>query len=83
MLSIVKAIVGKFIRIAHHIACGFTGALAFGFAAYLLDLGGFRSAALTTKSIDMDLLIAIVGVGVTFVGVNIVMKQFMGKDGAF
>lgn len=83
MLDFVKALVQRFIVISHHLSCGLTGAFAFGFVAYLLNLGGFRTQALASGGVGAHALMALTAVGATFATVNVLMKRLMGKHGVF
>jgi hypothetical protein len=83
MFNIVKALIERFIVVSHHLSCGLTGAFAFGFVAYLLDLGGFRTEALASGGVGGHALTALAAVGATFVTVNVLMKRLMGKHGVF
>jgi hypothetical protein len=83
MMGLVKGLVDKILFVAHHLSCGLSAAIAFGFAAYLLDIGGFRTAASMTGGIDGKALTAIGGVVFGFGAIDILMKRLTGKPGAF
>jgi hypothetical protein len=83
MFSLAKWIVDRIMIISHHLGHGLSGALAFGFVAYLLDIGGFRTTALIKGGLDGTALTAILAVAAIFVGFDVVMKRLMGKHGVF
>ena len=83
MFSLIKSLVDRVMVISHHIGSGLTGAFAFGFVGYLLDIGGFRTQALTRGGLDTHAITAIIAVLSAFVGVNVLMKRLMGKHGVF
>lgn len=83
MMGLVKGLFDKVLFLAHHLGAGLSAAIAFGFAAWLLDIGGFRTAASMTGGVDGKALTAIGGVVLAFGGIDILMKRLTGKPGAF
>ena len=83
MFDWIKSIVERIIIYSHHIGHALTGAIAFGFVAYLLDIGGFRTQALTHGGVHGDALTFIGGVIGVFLGLNVAMKRLMGRHGVF
>lgn len=83
MFNLVKALIQRLIVLSHHMSCGLTGAFAFGFVAYLLDIGGFRTEALSSGAVGTQAVMALSAVGVTFGVVNALMRRLMGKHGVF
>jgi hypothetical protein len=83
MMSFVKWTVDRILFVAHHLSCGLTAAIAFGFAAYLLDIGGYRTAASVTGGINSQALTAIGGVIFFFAAVDVLMQRLTGKEGTF
>ena len=83
MIAFIKSIVDRILIISHHGSCAISGAVSFGFAAYLLDLGGFRSTAHMRGGIDHKTLTAAAIVLAVFCGADMLMKRLTGKHGAF
>jgi hypothetical protein len=83
MFALIKSLVDRIMVTSHHIGSGLTGAFAFGFVGYLLDIGGFRTQALTKGGLDSAAITAIIGVLAVFMTVNVLMKRLMGKHGVF
>jgi hypothetical protein len=83
MFAFVKSTTDRILTISHHSSCGLTGAIAFGFAAWLLDIGGFRTSASVTGGISHQALYAIGSIIVVFAGVDMLMKRLTGKPGTF
>ena len=83
MFAWFKSIVDQIMVYSHHLGHAFTGAFAFGFVAYLLDIGGFRTQALSSGGLHGHVLTFIGAVIATFVGLNVAMKRLMGKHGVF
>jgi hypothetical protein len=83
MFGFFKSIVDAILHVAHHFGSGLSAAVAFGFVAYLLDIGGFRTSALMHGTLDSHALFGLSGVFAAFVGFNVLMKRFMGKHGLF
>jgi hypothetical protein len=83
MMSLIKWTVDRILFVAHHLSCGLSAAIAFGFAAYLLDIGGYRSAASMTGGIGDQTLIVIGAVIFVFAVIDVLMKRLTGKEGTF
>jgi hypothetical protein len=83
MIAVFKSSADRFIVMSHHIAAGVSGAIAFGFAAYLLDIGGFRTNAAVTGRLDSATLWAFGTVVFVFAAAGMLMKRLTGKHGAF
>jgi len=82
-MPFLKSTTDRILGISHHVSCGLSGAIAFGFAAYLLDLGGFRTNAAVTGGIDHTTLFAFGWVVFAFAVADMLMKRLTGKPGAF
>jgi hypothetical protein len=82
-MSLIKWFVQRILFVAHHFSCGLSAAIAFGFAAYLLDIGGYRTAASVTGGINSQALMAIGAVIFVFAAVDVLMKRLTGKEGTF
>ncbi len=83
MFTWIKSLIDQFMVYSHHVGHALTGAFAFGFVAYLLDIGGFRTQVLTNGGIHGSALQFIGAVIATFLGLNVAMKRLMGKHGVF
>jgi hypothetical protein len=83
MFGLIKSQVDRGIVISHHLGSGLTGLITFGFVVYLLDIGGFRTQALSSGSVHGAALHAIGGVLVAFTSINVLMRRLMGKHGVF
>ena len=64
-----------------HLACGLTGAAAFGFVAYLLDIGGIQAAGQMGDDFANQILMSAAALVGFFAGIDILMQRLMGGPG--
>lgn len=83
MFTWFKSIVDQIMVYSHHVGHALTGAIAFGFVAYLLDIDGLRTQVLTSGGLHGSALTFLGAVIATFIGLNVAMKRLMGKHGLF
>ncbi|MFZ1990511.1 MAG: hypothetical protein WAW96_12155 [Alphaproteobacteria bacterium] len=83
MFAWIKSIIERVMIYSHHIGNALTGVFAFGFVAYLLDIGGFRTQALSHGGVHGPALTFIGSVIAVFLALNVAMKRLMGKHGVF
>jgi len=83
MIAWLKSIVERIIIYSHHVGNALTGVIAFGFVAYLLDIGGFRTQALSHGGVHGSALTFIASVIGVFLALNVAMKRLMGRHGVF
>ena len=83
MFAWIKSIIERIMIYSHHIGNALTGVFAFGFVAYLLDIGGFRTQALSHGGLHGPALTFIGSVIAVFLSLNVAMKRLMGKHGVF